>query len=255
MTLFQRPFQPRLGTSIAAFVAIALLIGLGTWQVSRLIWKQELIAERQARWEASAIPLPQDLSNLEELLHRRVTVTGKYQHDKELYQPGRSYKGTTGVGVVTPFATDDGRGLLVYRGWVPSSHEDRATRQEGNPEGEVTIEGVLLPGGWQGSTWMEPGNKPESNMWFFIDPPAMAQATGLQNPITSVYLGIYREDPEASLPFTPPPPMDLRNDHLQYALTWYALALALLVIYVIYSLGPKPSTRARDEADQGGEQA
>ncbi len=254
MTLFNRPFQPRLGTSIAALIAIAILIGLGTWQVNRLAWKQGLIAERQERWAAAAIPLPQDLSNLDEVLHRRVTVKGVFQHDKELYLAGRSYKGTAGVGVVTPFVTDDGRGLLVYRGWVPSSREDRATRAEGNPEGEVTVEGVLLPGGWQGTTWMEPGNKPESNMWFFIDPSAMAEAAGLQNPINPVYLGVYRDDPEASLPFTPPPPMDLRNDHLQYALTWYALALVLLVIYVVYSLGPRPSGNAGNETEDGDAQ-
>ncbi len=241
MTLFKRPFQPRLGTSIAALVVFLILLGIGTWQVVRLEWKQGLIDERQARWAAPAIPLPQDLSDQEALLHRRVEAEGVYRHDRELYLPGRSYKGSTGSGVVTPFELTDGRGLLVYRGWVPNARLDPATRSESNPEGVTTIEGVLLPGGWQGSDWANPGNNADQNMWFFIDPPAMAKAASLENAIEPLYLGLYRDDPEAHLPFTPPPPMELRNEHLQYALTWYALALALAAIYVIYSLGPKRS--------------
>lgn len=238
MTLFGRPFRPRLWTSLAALIAFLLLIGLGSWQVVRLQWKEGLIAERQARWEAPAIDLPEDPSD-PALLHRRVRVSGHYLHDAELHLPGRSYKGSNGLGVATPFVLDDGRGLIVYRGWVPSAREEAASRPGSNPEGEVTIEGVLLSGGWKGSSWAEPANDPARNAWFFVDPAGMAAAAGLERPIEGVYLGLYRDDPESALPFTPPPPMELRNDHLQYAITWYALAFALLVIYVIYHLGPK----------------
>ncbi|MEQ8655022.1 MAG: SURF1 family protein [Kiloniellales bacterium] len=246
MTLFNRPFQPRLGFSIAAFVMFLILIGLGSWQVVRLEWKQGVIDERQARWSAPAEALPQDISDEEALLHRRVVVEGRYRHDEELYLPGRSYKGSAGVGVVTPFEMTDGRGLLVYRGWVPSSRQEPETRSDSNPEGIIQIEGVVLPGGWQGSDWVEPGNDAERNAWFFVDPADMASTAGLQNPIIPIYLGLYREDQESSLPFTPPPPMDIRNDHLQYAITWYALSLALIVIYVVFSLGPK---RSEEEPD------
>ncbi len=241
MTLFNRPFQPRLGTGIAALVMFAILIGLGTWQAIRLDWKQGLIAERQAHWATPAITLPQDLSDEAKLLHRRVTLEGIYRHDRELYLPGRSYKGSAGVGVVTPFELTDGRGLLVYRGWVPTSRQDPSSRSEGNPEGVTRIEGIVLPGGWQGSDWVEPGNNAEGNVWFFIHPADMAKAAGLENAIHPLYLGLYREDQEAHLPFTPPPPTAMRNDHLQYAITWYALAFALVLIYVIYSLGPRHS--------------
>jgi len=238
MTLFGRPFRPRLWTSLAALAMFLVLIGLGTWQVVRLEWKQGLIAERQARWEAPAIAFPADPSD-PALLHRRVEARGRYLHDRELYLPGRSYKGSTGMGVATPFVLEDGRGLIVYRGWVPSSREDPASRAGGNPEGQVTVEGVLLPGGWHGSDWAQPENDVDRNAWFFVDPAGMAAAAGLETPIDGVYLGLYRDDPEASLPFTPPPPMDLRNDHLQYAITWYALAVALVVIYLVFHTGPK----------------
>ncbi len=247
MTLFGRPFRPRLWTSLAALAMFLTLIGLGSWQLVRLDWKQSLIDERQARWTAPAIALPADLSDSEELLHRRVLAVGRFLHDHELYLPGRSYKGTAGVGVVTPFALQDGRQVIVYRGWVPTSRQAPATRPESLPQGEITLEGVLLPGGWQGSDWVEPGNNPDGNVWFFINPPEMAEATGLGRVIEPLYLGIYRDDPEASLPFTAPPPIEIRNDHLQYAVTWFALALALVVIYLVFHTGPKPKPEESPE--------
>lgn len=239
MTLFGRPFRPRLWTSVATLVTLLILIGLGSWQVVRLEWKNHLIEERQARWTAPAMALPSDLSETDALLHRRVSASGRYLHDKELFLPGRSYKGTGGVGVVTPFLLDDGRGVMVYRGWAPATMQDTETRRESNPEGPVTIEGVILPGGWRGSDWVEPANNVEGNAWFFVDPPEMARWAGLENPVLPIYLGLYRDDPEAYLPFTPPPPMELRNDHLQYAITWYALAGVLVVIYLVFHTGPK----------------
>ncbi len=239
MTLFGRPFRPRLWTSLAALAMFLTLIGLGSWQLVRLDWKQGLIDERQERWAAPAIALPQDLSDSSALLHRRVQVEGRFLHDAELYLPGRSYKGTAGTGIVTPLVLTDGRSLLVYRGWVPTSREGRETRPESLPGGEVTVEGVLLPGGWQGSDWVEPGNDPQDNVWFFINPPEMAEAAGLERAIEPVYMGVYRDDPEAALPFTPPPPIELRNDHLQYAVTWFALAIALVVIYLVFHTGSK----------------
>ncbi|GAB5468529.1 MAG: SURF1 family protein [Rhodospirillales bacterium] len=239
MTLFGRPFRPRLWTSVASLLMFLVLIGLGTWQTVRLDWKQDLIDERQARWASDAVVLPQEAAAMEALMHRRVEVSGRYLHDRELYLPGRSYKGTAGVGVVTPFILDDGRAVMIYRGWVPTSLQETEKRADSNPEGRVTVEGVVLPGGWQGSDWVEPGNNPDGNVWFFINPPEMAEATGVAQAIEPIYLGLYREDQEASLPFTPPPPMEMRNDHLQYAITWFALAAALIVIYVIFHLGPK----------------
>ncbi|MEO1192603.1 MAG: SURF1 family protein [Pseudomonadota bacterium] len=239
MTLFGRPFQPRLWTSVAAFLVLLVLIGLGTWQVIRLEWKEGLIAERQERWTAPAIALPQDLSNTEEVLHRRVAITGHYRHDQELFLPGRSYRGTGGVGVVTPFVMDDGRTVMIYRGWVPATMQDTAFRTDSNPEGDLTVEGVIREGGWHGSDWAIPENNVEGNAWFYVNPAEMAAATNSVNAIEPIYLGLYREDPEESLPFTPPPPMDLTNNHLQYAITWYAFAVTLIVIFVIYHLGPK----------------
>ena len=243
MTLFGRPFRPRLGTSIAALSMLAVLLGLGTWQLVRLEWKQSLINERQLRWQAPALMLPQDLSDQAALVHRKVVARGHYPHDRELYLPGRSYKGTAGVGIVTPFVLEDGRTLMVYRGWVPEKRKDPQTRPKGNPEGEIEVAGVLLPGGWHGSDWFQPENAPERNAWFFVDPAQMAAAVGAGNAIAPLYLGLYRDDAEANLPFTAPPPMDLRNDHLQYVITWYALAIALIVIYVVFHLDPQPKRR------------
>jgi len=239
MTLFGRPFRPRLWPSIVAGIMFVVLLGLGGWQVQRLIWKENLIAMLESRWEAAPIPLPQDLSDLEGLQYQLVDLQGRYENDKELYLPGRTYKGTIGTNIVTPFVLEDGRRILIGRGWVPKDRSEAAARPQTLIEGQTSLQGILLPGGWGGGEWFRPNNVPADNVWFYVDPPAMWEAVGGSG-IDNAYVAEVRADPEGSLPFTLSPKVDVKNDHLSYALTWFALAIGLAVIYVVYFLGPRP---------------
>lgn len=209
-----------------------MLVGLGTWQVQRLHWKEALIAARQTQMSAPAIALPATVDPVD-LEYRRITLTGRFLHDRELYLGSRPHRGVVGFGVVTPLVLSDGREILVHRGWVPPQRKDPERRPEGLVEGTVTLEAVARTDGWKGSDWFRPDNVPRDNYWHWVDLPAMAQHADLETPVLEIYVDAVVDAP-GGLPIAVPPQIHLRNDHLQYAFTWYTLAFALLVIYVIY---------------------
>ncbi len=230
-----REFRPGPWAWLVGLLAIGVLAGLGSWQLHRLTWKNELVAERTAQLAAPPISLPGQTSEPQELEFRVVTLVGRFLHDKELYLAARPYKKQVGYHVVTPLQLEDGRVVFVDRGWIPPDHQDPLARQEGLVAGRIEMDGVLRQGGWKGRDLFRPENDPEANLWLWFDLPAMAAAAGLDRAITSVY--VQAEDPLAgSYPIARPYEVDLRNDHLEYALTWYALALILLVIFVVFHL-------------------
>ena len=117
-------FRPRLWATVWTAAALAGLIGLGTWQVQRLFWKEALIVERQAGFNAAAVPLPRSEADLAGILWQRVFIEGEYLHDRELYLAARSMRGNVGFHIVTPFLRDSGETVLINRGWVPRQRRD-----------------------------------------------------------------------------------------------------------------------------------
>ena len=159
-------------------------------------------------------------------------------HDSEFHLVARTHEGRVGLQIVTPMVTSQPllrAPWMVNRGWVPIELADPARRPESLPAAEVTISGILRwprpPG------WFAPDNDPARNQWYWIDLPAMAEAVGSRGEDVSP-LVLYADldgDPKA-LPIGGQVRLAARNDHLQYAITWYALAAILLVIYVIFHL-------------------
>lgn len=238
MTLLGRRFRPRLWPTVAVALAVAVLIGLGTWQLQRLQWKEHLINDLAERTGAAPMPLPDDLTDPEALAFRPMRLTGRFLHDQEMYLAARSYQGQAGSHVVTPMLLDDGRTILVDRGWVPPDRTDPATRRAGQAEATVTVEGLLRPGGWRGSPMFKPTNQPDQRLWVWPDLPEMAAKAELERPIKTVYVAAGAEANPGGYPIGGQMQVILRNDHLQYALTWYALAVALLVIYLLHQSRP-----------------
>jgi surfeit locus 1 family protein len=156
-----------------ALTGVAVLLGLGTWQIQRLHWKEALIATRQSQMSAPAIELPAtpDPADLE---YRRVTLTGRFLHDRELFLGGRTHGGVVGFGVVTPLALSEGREILVHRGWVPPARKDKSRRPEGLVDGTVTLEAVARTGGWKGSDWRRRSWRSTWTLW--TTPPAACRS-------------------------------------------------------------------------------
>jgi len=224
-------FRPTLWATVFAIPALLLLLGLGTWQLERRAWKEALITGRQAGFAAAPAVLPADGTAAQGLMWRRVNATGVLRHDQELYLAARSMRGNVGYHVLTPLDRADGTTVLVNRGWVSNEKKDPAARAEGQLAGTVTVEGIATPGGRR--NWLTPENDAVRNIWLWTDMPAMSQQLG--RPVLPVVVEAVATPPNpGGFPIGGQTRIDLPNDHLQYALTWYLIAAGLVVIYVVF---------------------
>lgn len=225
-------------TAFAA-VGLAMLLGLGTWQVQRKQWKDALIAKIGQRVHAPPVRLADEgrlaapPSGDIEYLH--VAVTGRFHHDKEryLYAPA---KAGLGWHVYAPLELQaGGRIVWVNRGFVPDARRDPATRRQGQPPGLVEVTGLVRVA--HGKTLFTPANDVARNLWHWPDLAAMhASAFGDAGPPALAYSvdADAGSDP-ASLPRGGVTRLDLPNRHLEYAVTWYGLALTLIGVYAAFA--------------------
>jgi surfeit locus 1 family protein len=232
-------FRPRLWPTLITLPSVLLMLGLGTWQLERLAWKQNLIAERTSGLAAPVALWPDVRDRLADQLWKRVRVEGQFLHDQEMLLAARSLNGNLGFHVVTPFRVAGDGVVLVDRGWIPLDRREPSRRAEGQIPGEIDVTAVVRPGHRAG--WFTPDNHPADKLWYWLDLPAMAAAAGLaQEAVTDVYLEADATANPGGFPIGGQTRINLPNDHLQYAITWYALAVALAVIYIAWHRRPNP---------------
>ncbi len=224
-------FRPAIWPTVMTVSALIALIGLGTWQVQRLNWKSALIADMRARLAAPAEALPTGAIDPDAWNYRRVTVTGTFDHTKEVHMVSHSHRGNLGYHVYAPLQRADGGGMvLINRGWVPAGRKDPASRPAARLAGIVTVEGIARKG-WPQAAFV-PDNDPVKNVWFYADLDAIAGAMGVAFPALFVEAG--GAPNPGGYPLGGQTRVEIRNSHLQYAIIWYALAVALVVIYVVW---------------------
>jgi surfeit locus 1 family protein len=219
--------------SFFALGALVVLLGLGTWQIERLIWKEGLIADRQAAVSAPPVALPSSRDAAQALEYHRVAVTGHFLNDRELYLGATSEDGHPGYQVITPLMLADGRALLVERGFVPQERRDPSSRPEGELEGDATVTGLLRVPPAGRPYWFIPDNSASRNYWLYVDIPAMAAAARVDK-VLPFYVDADATANPGGLPVGGQTRVDLPNNHLQYAITWYALAAGLIVVYAVF---------------------
>jgi surfeit locus 1 family protein len=230
-----------LGFTALALAALAVLIGLGVWQLERLQWKEGLIAEIEARSTGAPITIAEALAIARQGRdpdYYRVRVEGRFHHDKERYLFAQSLAdGTPGWHVITPLETTGGDMVLVDRGFVPDVLKEASSRASGQVEGVVTVTGIVRSPEIQGS--FVPDNEPEANRWFWRDLGAMARSMFPEGTVEMApfFLDAEKSDVPGGWPEGGQTRLELPNNHLQYAITWFLLALCLLVIYAVYVRG------------------
>jgi surfeit locus 1 family protein len=210
-----------------AVTMLAVLLGLGTWQVERLHWKQGILAQIARAEAAQAVPLPAEPDPF-----IKVRVTGKLREDLAASY-GAEVRETPagpqlGTQLLVPLEAADGDTILVDRGWVP----DLRSRAMALPNGAVTVEGYVRPGDRAG--WFSATDNPVTRQFYTLDPAAIGAALELHRVAPFILVAIgpapaeRYPDPARHLPRPP-------NNHLSYAITWYGLAIALVVIFVLWA--------------------
>lgn len=218
-----------------AIPGVLVLVALGSWQVQRLMWKNEINEFRDAQAHAEPIPLPAEVDDVDALSYRPVWLEGQFRHAQEMFLGARSHRDQTGYQVITPFETVDGRVVLVNRGWIPLDRKDPVTRSAGQVDGIVRLEGLLVPGGRQG--WFTPDNHPDEDFWFWVDLDSLSAHAGI--PPQRFLIDAGPAPNPGGLPIGGQTHVALRNEHLQYIVIWYALAIALAAIYVLFMRGER----------------
>jgi surfeit locus 1 family protein len=232
---------------IPAVIAFALLIGLGTWQLQRKTWKEGLIATLTTQLAAPpvAAPPPSAWPNLDQskLEYHRVSFTAQFDNSKEAlvyavpsaFRPDTQDKGP-GYWVFTPARLTDGSTVIVNRGFVPDGRQDPKSRPQGQIAGPVTIVGALR---WPDARhWFTPKDEAANNLWFSRDPASIAAAKGL-GPVAPFYVEQESPVPPGGLPQPGKLVVSLPDNHLQYALTWYGLALVLAGTFISWALSSR----------------
>ena len=221
--------------SLWAGAGLILLLGLGTWQVQRLRWKEGLIAERAAGLAATPVAPPPTLDAARALELHPVRAEGQFRHDRELDLNLESKTGEAGFHIVTPLILADGSALLVDRGFVPTELKSPATRAAGEPSGTVSVTGLVrIPSAGKPS-WFTPDNDPARNSWFYVDVAAMAKAAGTTR-VLPFYIDADATPNPGGWPKGGQTVVDLPNNHLSYAITWFGLAAGLFGVYLAYHM-------------------
>jgi surfeit locus 1 family protein len=220
------------------------LLGLGTWQVKRLVWKNTL--EKSVSEQTAALPLllpkVSDYTK-KDLTFRRLIAGGFFLHDQEIVLQGKYLKNKQGAYILTPLLLQDNSIILVNRGWVPKDKTDPATRPESLRNDVQLLNGI----GWVfDEPWVFlPNNNPKENLWLWADEQDLMAYLAERNPGRRIYPVIFAQThvvfgkKEGDLPIVPEKKIRIENDHLQYAITWYVLAIAIAGMYFAYRRSPR----------------
>jgi surfeit locus 1 family protein len=234
-----RPRRPRglLVPGLFTLVGVALLIGLGIWQLERKVWKEALIESitRRATTAPAALPPPERWASLDPAADEftRVAFRAEFENDQEalVFASGTALRPDVsgpGYWVFTPARLAGGARVVVNRGFVPDAQSDAASRAAGRVSGPVNIIGALR---WpERAGWFTPAGEPARNLWFARDHLAIAAAKGWGS-VAPFY--VEQEAPPApgGLPRPGKLVVSLPNNHLQYALTWFGLAFVLAAVF------------------------
>ena len=234
--------------AIFALAAFGAFIALGTWQIERKAWKEALIDALAQRLSAEpqALPSPDRWPTLitAEDEFRRVSFVATFAPREEalVYASGRAMRSDVsgpGYWVFAPARLANGHTVVLNRGFVPEGQQAAMTHTP--PAGSVTLTGVLR---WPESReWFTAKDDRAKNLWFVRDPVAIAAAKDWGE-VAPFYVEIETPTGSADLPRAAKLTANLRNDHLQYAITWYGLAAVLAIAFAFW-------LRSRREMSQG----
>lgn len=234
-------------TGVLFLIALAILLSLGTWQLQRLFWKEQLLADMAARRVAAPVALAEIETMAkkgEDIEYRPVTVSGVFANNKERHFFA-TWRGQTGYHVYTPLQLADGRFLFVNRGFTPFEAKEPEMRKQGQLTGEQTVTGLARARLGEKPSSIVPDNDLAKNIFYWKDLDTMASSAGLpKDRVVPFFVDAGDALNPKGLPIGAVTQFDLPNNHLQYAVTWYGLAAALVGVALFALLrrkGDRPS--------------
>lgn len=234
-----RGWRSLLWPAVMTALALPILLGLGVWQLERLAWKEGLIASINAGLDKPPAPLEQPPDAWKTLATHEylpVSVTGRFRHADERHL-FTSQGGETGWHIYTPLETEGGHVVLVNRGFVPDRLKDPATRPAGQVEGVVTVTGLLRKPVTHG--WFEPEADGARNMWYWRDldgfTASLAPGVAAERVLPLFVDAAAEPANPGGWPRGGATRLDIPNRHLEYALTWFGLAVTLVAIFAAFA--------------------
>jgi surfeit locus 1 family protein len=228
--------------AVLALTTFIILVLLGNWQMRRLEWKEELIANAAERPSGPVQDLPPPSAwaglDIADSQYRPYRLTGRFLHDKEALvftslSDGAGPYGGPGYWVVTPFALAGGGTVLVNRGFAPQGRHLPRDRGEVLDAEPVTLTGLLRPD--DKPNFLTPKDRPDANQFYARSVAAIAAAKQLSGPVAPFTIDLRTEaTPPGGLPQAGETRMSFSNNHLAYAFTWYGLAAALLAVFASF---------------------
>ncbi len=217
---------PKIIPLISFLIALAILLGLTSWQLKRLVWKNNLINERINKYESEPSDLDKIIAPQDEEF-RKVLVKGKLINDFELFMPALSKRGNNGYHILVPLKTSSGKNIIFDTGWVPLAMKEIENRKNNINFNEGEFKAVIRLPGRKG--YFQPDNDPKGNFWFFIQPKLMERTLEIKLE-ENFYLEAVDNGPNG-FPLGNQTRIYLRNNHLQYAITWFLIALGLVGVF------------------------
>jgi len=205
--------------SVFVYFIILVLLSLGCWQLYRLNWKLNLIQEI----ENSLKNDPIELSKANEKNFLRIQTSGEIDFDKQIYLYNLNDNGKPGFEVVNPILIND-KNYLINRGWIPFDKKDQP---EINLVDEINIIGTLKLQS-KASTF-KPENDIEKNYWFTLDRDDVFKYTGKNFSNFIIYL-----NGDYNIPKPKVITANISNNHKKYAITWFSMAISILLIYLYF---------------------
>jgi Uncharacterized conserved protein len=234
-------FRPLPLFTLVTILIMAGFVALGIWQLHRLQWKLGLIAEANRALVSAPLTLDQAIARGKDSEYHPVALHGRFAHQKEAFVYAIA-NGVPVYHVLTPFVMDDGRVMMIDRGIIPEELRNPKKRAAGNDDGPVRVVGI-----WRKPdppSAYTPGVDGVNGLWYARDLDHMAEAAHVKL-AAPMLLEADKTPNRGGWPKGGQTIVTFRNAHLQYAITWFGLALTMLLCWLAVHISMKRLTFSR----------
>lgn len=227
-------FKPKFVPLVSFVIALLILLSLSLWQVKRLVWKTNLIEQRVSNFEGEPKNLF-DIKKPNENEFKKVFIEGQLLNNLEFFMPALSKNGNNGFHIIVPMEVEKKKLILFDTGWVPLAKKEKNKRLNNLIKEKKIFTAVIRLPGRKG--YFQPDNDNIKNFWFFVEPKLMEETISMKLE-NKFYLEAVDNGPNG-YPLGNQTRIYLRNNHLQYAITWFLIALSLIGVFIFASIRKK----------------